>query len=124
MRRRIAITFDNLTIGRGVATMPQYWPDHNLSGPPVPIALGPYDDNASHLVGGVTFGPRPASVDMRDFATSGARPWLSVTYVQTVGGMADVGGSATVVTHDQSMCDLAAGRAATNVSVKVDCQVV
>ena len=56
MRHRVALTFDNLTIGRGVASLPQYWFDHPKAGPPVPIALGPYDDNASHLVGGVTFG--------------------------------------------------------------------
>jgi hypothetical protein len=128
VRRRIALTFDNLTIGRGVASLPQYWPDHPDAGPPVPIALGPYDDNASHLVGGVNFGPRPANVDMRDFASTGARPWLSILYAEEdkshLHGMADVGGAANVLTHDKGMCEVSAGRAATNVSVQVDCRVV
>ena len=56
VRHRVAVTFDNLTIGRGVATLPYYSPGHTATGPPVPIALAPYDDNASLLVGGVTFG--------------------------------------------------------------------
>ena len=88
----------------------------------MPIALGPYDDNSSHLVGGVTFGPRPAVVDMRDFAASGARPWLSALYAETVGGMADVGGAAVVVTEQPSMCAVMPGRGARNVSVRVDCR--
>ena len=129
VRHRIHLTLDNLTIGRGVATLPQYSPDRPDAGPPVPIALGPYDTNASHLVGGVTFGPRPANIDMRDFATAGAaRPWLSILYTQSGEthhhGMADVGGVADVLTHDRSMCAVAAGDAATNVSVKVNCKVV
>lgn len=125
VRHRIALTFDNLTVGRGVATLPEYWPEHPQSGPPVPIALGPYDDNASHLVGGVTFGPRPATIDMRDFGASPAsppRPWLSTTVAETVAGMADVGGAVTVRTHNRSMCEPAVGQGATNVSVQVDCQ--
>jgi hypothetical protein len=129
VRHRIALVFDNLTIGRGVATLPEYWPEHPKMGPPVPIALGPYDDNASHLVGGVTFGPRPANIDMRDYSTGGAAPpraWLSIldTAKEHTHGMADVSGAASVLTHDSGMCAVAAGTVATNVSVKVDCRLV
>ena len=86
--------------------------------------MGPYDDNASHLVGGVTFGPRPANIDMRDFTGTGTRPWLSILYLQgSTHGMADVQGAATVVTHNRSMCAVAAGMMAENVTVKVDCKV-
>ena len=52
-----------------------------------------------------------------------ARP-CSTSAAANVVGMADVGGAATVVTHDQGMCAVAAGSAAANVTVKVDCQVV
>jgi hypothetical protein len=130
VRNRISLTLDNLTIGRGVATLPEYWPDHPKAGPPVPVALGPYDDNSSHLVGGVTVGPRAANIDMRDFSTTGARPWLSNVYTTTGGrgahahGMADVGGVANVRTYDKSMCAVNAGAAATNVTVRVNCSVV
>ena len=139
-RGRIALAFDNLTIGSGVATLPEYWPGHPLSGPPVPIALAPYDDDPAHLVGGVTFGPRAATVDMRDFdhlstpapapapaARGGARPWLSVTYLSTPVGMADVAGAATVLVSDsvgKSMCEIAAGASAVNVSVSINCTTV
>ena len=52
----------------------------------------------------------------------GARPWLSTLYVETVGGMADVCGSAVVLTDESSMCKVAPGRGAVNVSVRVDCK--
>jgi hypothetical protein len=120
---RIALSLDNLTIGRGVASHAQYWPGHPASGPPVPIALSPYDD--AHLVGGVSFGPRPATIDMRDFASSPPRPrpWLSVTVQESPVGMTDVVGAATVLTDDPSMCEVAVGRGGgANVTVNVTCQ--
>jgi len=120
VRHHIALEFDGLTIGRGVARMPWYWPEHPTSGPTVPIALGPYDDDPNHLVGGVTF--RNTVVDMRDFVSRGTRPWLSSTYVDTPVGMADVIGDVVVLSGgDASMCEIGDNGPRVNVTVAVNC---
>lgn len=51
-RGTISLTMDNLAIGN-VGTQQEYWPGHPSSGPPVPIALPPYDDTPAHMIGGV-----------------------------------------------------------------------
>ena len=76
--------------------------------------------------GGVTFGPRASTIDMRDFGTSTtsiARPWLSVCYNGTPSGMADVDGGVLVVTPNASMCMPLKGHSV-NVTVHVECKVV
>ena len=124
VRHHISVTFDNLTIGRDVASQSQYWPGHPLAGPPVPIALGPYDTNASHRVGGIYFGPRPVRVDMSTLPPGPpSRSWLSALY-NTSAGMADVNGVAVVTTHDRRMCDAQLGHQPINVSIHVDCHVI
>ena len=57
-------------------------------------------------------------------STSVARPWLSVTYINTPVGMADVTGAATVLTLNSTMCKQATGHNPQNVSIAVDCRVL
>ena len=62
---------------------------------------------------------------MRDFEGDQPRPWLSVGYLGTPAGMADVTGAVTVrVRANRSMCHVAAGKAAVNVTVAVNCTTV
>lgn len=124
-RDTIALQFDNLTIGGDVATENEYWPGHPTSGPPVPIALAPYDDTPAHKVGGVWFGPRPAVIDMSAAAmTARPRPWLSVTAEGSAASMCNVGGNAVVITRNASTCKALTGHASENVTVSVDCRVL
>ena len=108
----IALTFDNLSIGGR-------WRDSLALvlalGPTLPICFAPYDDDPTHYVGGLTFAPRPALVDMRDWsATNGtARPWLSVMSQAAPGGWKGVSGNARVVTSspdDAKMCEAQQGQ--------------
>eukprot|EP00729_Bicosta_minor_P023134 gene23134-33005_t len=124
-RGTISLTMDNLAIGN-VGTQQEYWPGHPSSGPPVPIALPPYDDTPAHMIGGVHFGPRAAQIDMTAITgtpTSVTRPWLSVTSLRSPVGMADVTGAAVVRTRNASMCEAATGHNPVNVSIAVDCRV-
>ena len=118
-----------MSIGRKVARQPWYWPGHEALGPTLPICFAPYDDDPTHYVGGLTFAPRPALVDMRDWsATNGtARPWLSVMSQAAPGGWKGVSGNARVVTSspdDAKMCEAQQGQYSADVDLQVKCEVV